>query len=94
MHVDLTGCENVSDEGLALPLLKTINLHPNSVLSLKRGDTFLEAVAESRPDITEIDLAGCELVTDMGLCGLFEKCTHLDAGNFVSDSRGGGRTPS
>ena len=56
-----------------------------------KESVFLEAVAETRPDKAEIDLSGCELVIDMGhmgLCGLFDKCKHLNAGNFVPDSRG------
>ena len=84
VHVDLTGCETVTDDGLAVLVRKTINLHPNSILSNQKGDTFLGAVAQYRPDITEIDLSGCELVTDVGLCALFEKCTQLNAGTFVS----------
>ena len=69
-EIDLIWCDAVTDESLANLIEKCYNLHPDQILSKKKGNDFLNAVAKSHADITQIEVAGCDSVTDVGLAEL------------------------
>jgi hypothetical protein len=76
-EIDLIWCDAVTDESLANLIDKCYNLHPDQILSKKKGNDFLNAVAKSHADITQIEVAGCDSVTDVGLAELMKKCANL-----------------
>ena len=91
-EIDLNECDGVTDEGLAILMKKCKDLHPDKILAMNteneclKGDAFLQAIAEHRSDIKEIDLTACSGVTDTGLGKLMEKCGDLHPDKVVSDT--------
>ena len=88
-EIDLTGCEGVTTVGLVALLTSCSGLHPDKIISTKKDDEFLAAVADCRADITKLDLTGCEDVTDDGLTVLMSKCLKLHPDAVISKAKGG-----
>ena len=85
-EIDLTGCKDITDDGLAVLMSKCLNLKPDAVVSKAKGGDFLRAVADHHPDVTHVDCTGFEGVTDATLAALMQKCPqiHPDNVSFVS----------
>ena len=56
-HIDLEACMEVTDSGLEKLLRGCPKLLPDKILTDKKGDKFLEAVAALHPELTHIDLS-------------------------------------
>ena len=76
--IDLENCASVSDEALAMLLTGCQSLHPDDIVSVRKGDVFLDAVVVRCADITQIDLSGCVDISDVELTRLVEGCPQLD----------------
>lgn len=76
--INLTGCELVSDEGIAAvgaycPLLRRVKLSGLSLLT----DKSISALAEGCPMILEIDLHNCNLLTDVSIRLIWANLVHM-----------------
>ena len=67
---------------------KCRKLHPDNVRSDAKGNSFLVSVANEHETIEEINLIGCDDVTDAGLCVLMERCLCLHPDNVQSTVKG------
>ena len=86
--LDLTNCKNVTDVGLSKLAEHCLKLLPDKLLSLAKGDTYCIAIASKHSDLTEINLAGCESVTDYGLELLVRGCKKLLPDQILSTAKG------
>ena len=59
----------------------------DEVLSKSKGDAFLAAVAENKPEIELIGLSGCSNITDVDLEHLARSCNGLTSINLNSCSK-------
>ena len=87
-EIDLRGYNTVTDASLASLIEKCPQLHPDKVLSEKKGPLFVAAVATYHSDVTEINLIGCDDVTDSSLATLLEKCENLHPDSVTASSKG------
>ena len=55
-HIDLTDCEAVSDQGLALLIEGCPNLEPDEIVSNVKSDAFCAALTQYRPRLQHLDL--------------------------------------
>ena len=55
-HIDLTDCEVVTDQGLALLIQGCPKLEPDEIVSNVKSDAFCAAVAQYRPRLENLDL--------------------------------------
>ena len=65
--VDLVGCVEVTDKGLASLIAACKDLQPDALQSDAKGDMYCEALAIHRPGLTAVDLQKSECLTDKGL---------------------------
>ena len=75
--VDLLGCSEVTDKGLASLLAACKNIQPNALQSVAKGDLYCEALAKCRPGLTAIDLKESECLTDKGIEAIATNFTDL-----------------
>ena len=85
-HHSRSACDR-SITGLANVIRACRGLHPDKVLSKKKGDAFLDAVADTQLDLDGIDLMDCDAVTDAGLANLIAK-TNLRPDQVKSAAKG------
>ena len=67
---------------------KCSKLHPDKVYTKKKGNAFLEGVSENHQYLESIDLADCDMVTDVGLALLITKCPKLSPDRVTSAAKG------
>jgi hypothetical protein len=67
----------VTDAGLEKLVLGFANLLPDKIKSQAKGDCFLSAVASMHPNVTSLNLRGCNNVTDAGLEKFSAGCPNL-----------------
>ena len=87
-EIDLLGYKTVTDASLASLMEKCPHLHPDKVLSRKKGPLFVAAVAAYHSEVTEICLSGCDDVTDASLAVLLQKCANLHPDSVTASSKG------
>ena len=78
----------MTDAGFVNLIAKCPDLHPDKVISDLKGDTFLASVADNRPEMQEINLAGCNAVSDGALSLLMQKFAQLHPDKIVSVQKG------
>ena len=83
MEIDLTSCGFVSDHSLAKLMESCLRLHPDKVLSDKKGPAFLAAIASKHSDLEQIDLSGCRHVTEESLASLIAGCPKLHPDKII-----------
>ena len=81
--IDLTGCQNISNEGVTAIAegchkLTSINLSGCSNIS----NVVLSTLAEGCHQLTSIDLSHCDGISDEGLLALAERCHQLTSINL------------
>merc|ERR1712100_779070 len=86
-EVNLDECPLLTDGGLAQLIERCPELHPNKVISQQKGDKFITSVCKSRPEVTKVNLGGCEAVTDPGLAMLLAECRELEPDAIVSNAK-------
>ena len=81
LEIDLLECLFVTDKGLAALAAGCGELLPSKVLSKSKGDRFCEEAAKQHFNLTQVSLAGCEEVTDIGVSALlnsWKKLSQID----------------
>ena len=79
--VDLLGCSEVTDKGLALLIAACKDLQPDGLESPAKGDLYCEALVMHRPGLATIDLKNSSCLTDKGLeaiAGSFESLVGIN----------------
>ena len=84
--IDLRGCPNVTDEGVAQIVASCLKMTPSNILSLVKGDSFCEAVSNYRPDVVDIDFTGCSKLRLKAATGSDEEAAEkVETGPAVFD---------
>lgn len=67
---------NATETGLIELLRGCPGLHPDKITGCdQKGDTFLQAVIRFRPEVTDISLEKCDILSDRGLATLVSALT-------------------
>ena len=88
LKIDLSTCQNVTDEALAELVVNCPDLVPDAIKTKHKGDQFVAAVARYRPALKHIDLTGCVQVTEEGLVLLVQGCPELDPDHIRAGCKG------
>lgn len=86
--INLAGCRHVTDAALAELVVCCPKLMPDAIRSQRKGDAFVAAVAQHRPTLKQIDLKGCDAVTEKGLDPLVKGCPQLDPADIRVHCKG------
>ena len=82
-RVEVVTSVDVGDTGLAKIVTSCPHLNPNTLVSRRKGDWFLAAVADVHPDLDHLDIVDCDEATEAGLAELIAHCPNLNRNKLM-----------